>query len=256
MKIEQVNPADLIPADYNPRTISETQLIALKRSIERWGFVQPVILNEKTGRIVGGHQRVTAALELALPKVPVVRLSLDESGEKALNIALNKISGDWDKGQLVELIEELEQKGWQAIDLGFNDSELDALLAEINGEDLDDALNLYTKKLQIPIYEPNGEAPALDHLFDDNKTQDLIDEIRAADLPDDVAFFLERAAERHTVFDFGKVADYYAHAEPDVQALMERSALVIIDFDQAIENGFVSLSEKMKALVAKDHPDA
>ena len=122
MKIENLNPAELVPADYNPRTISETQLVALKRSIERWGFVQPVILNDKTGHIVGGHQRVAAAIELALPQVPVVRINIAEDAEKALNIALNKISGAWNKDQLAELIEELEGNGWQPLDMGFADS--------------------------------------------------------------------------------------------------------------------------------------
>ena len=73
MKISHVAPTDLIPADYNPRQISLHQLNALKSSITKFGFVEPVIVNTATDRIVGGHQRVLAAVELQLDKVPVGR---------------------------------------------------------------------------------------------------------------------------------------------------------------------------------------
>ena len=102
MKVHQMDPAALVPADYNPRKITDHQMSALKRSLERWGFVEPVVLNERTGRIVGGHQRVAAALELAMSEVPVIKVILDEDAEKALNIALNKISGEWDEVKLGE----------------------------------------------------------------------------------------------------------------------------------------------------------
>lgn len=135
LKIEHINPALLVPADYNPRQITDHQLEALKRSLNRWGFVQPVIINERTGKIVGGHQRVTAALELAFETVPVVRMTLDEAAEKALNIALNKISGQWDKDKLADLLTELDADGWDLPDLGFDDLELDDLIdAEDEGD--------------------------------------------------------------------------------------------------------------------------
>ncbi len=128
MEIHQLDPAGLIPADYNPRTIADHQMRALKNSLTRWGFIEPVILNEKTGRIVGGHQRVQAALELALPEVPVVKVELDETQEKALNIALNKISGDWDHDLLATLLRELQEEDFEMDDLGFDETELDELL--------------------------------------------------------------------------------------------------------------------------------
>ena len=121
MIIENLDPATLVPAEYNPRRIDEHQLAALKRSLSRWGFVQPVIINERTGNIVGGHQRVTAAMELAMETVPVVRVTLDEAAEKALNIALNKVSGEWEDDKLAELLDELGADGWDLLDLGFDD---------------------------------------------------------------------------------------------------------------------------------------
>ena len=126
--VHQMSPAELIPADYNPRRIERHQLAALKNSLTRWGFVEPVILNETTGRIVGGHQRVRAALELALETVPVVKVQLDETQEKALNIALNKISGEWDFDLLKGLLFELKDEEFELDDLGFDGDELEELL--------------------------------------------------------------------------------------------------------------------------------
>ena len=129
MIIENLDPATLVPAEYNPRRIDEHQLAALKRSLSRWGFVQPVIINERTGNIVGGHQRVTAAMELAMETVPVVRVTLDEAAEKALNIALNKVSGEWEDDKLAELLAGLEKEGQDLEDLGFGAGEIDRIMA-------------------------------------------------------------------------------------------------------------------------------
>jgi DNA modification methylase len=128
VKIQHVDPAELTPADYNPRSISEHQAEALKRSLDRWGFVEPIVANKRTGRIVGGHQRLDGALALALPKVPVHWIDVDESSEKALNIALNKISGDWDEDLLGKLLADLERDGQDLEDLGFDADELQEII--------------------------------------------------------------------------------------------------------------------------------
>ena len=82
-------------------------------------------------------------------------------------------------------------------------------------------------------------------MYDTTKRDALLHEIENADLPDDVREFLRQAAGRHTVFNYAKIADYYAQASPQIQALMEQSALVIIDFDKAIENGFITLTKDL-----------
>ena len=133
MIIEKIAPAKLVGADYNPREIEPHQLEALKRSIDRWGFVEPVIVNKRTGLIVGGHQRTKAAIELAIEEVPVTYVDLDDDAEKALNIALNKIAGDWDEQKLSDLLADLEKSGQDLEDLGFDASELDDLLDELQG---------------------------------------------------------------------------------------------------------------------------
>ena len=109
--------------------------------------------------------------------------------------------------------------------------------------------NPYTTETTIPQYEPTGECPDLSALYDTSKTDDLITEIEASKLRPDEKGFLLRAAGRHTVFNYRKIAEYYAHASPEMQELMEKSALVIIDEEDAIRNGFVALSSKVSELM-------
>ena len=101
----------------------------------------------------------------------------------------------------------------------------------------------YTSKIEAPIYEPKNKKPHILELYDKTKTQRIIREIDQSNLPIDEKMFLIDAARRHTVFNYEKIADYYAHSSPDMQNLMERSALVIIDFEKAIELGYVQLSK-------------
>ena len=103
----------------------------------------------------------------------------------------------------------------------------------------------YTGKIESPIYEPSHKKPQLLELFDNTKTLELINEIELSNLPDSEREFMKIAAQRHTIINFQRVADYYAQSSELVQGLMENSALVIIDFDRAIELGYVKLSEEI-----------
>lgn len=104
----------------------------------------------------------------------------------------------------------------------------------------------YSSKIEAPIYEPKNQQPHILELCDKSKTHRLIREIEASSLPYDEKNFLIDAARRHNVFNYEKIADYYAHATPEMQQLMERSALVIIDFEKAIENGYVKLCDEIR----------
>jgi len=106
----------------------------------------------------------------------------------------------------------------------------------------------YTTKIEAPIYTPKGDKPPITDLTDRVKAEELCVEIVAAKLPKDVAAFLTASAQRHVVFNFRNIAEFYCHASPEVQHLMERSGLVIIDFDKAIQNGFVHMTERLGAL--------
>ncbi|OJG57088.1 hypothetical protein RV08_GL002243 [Enterococcus mundtii] len=128
MKLE-----DLKPADYNPRVKLEPgmdEYEKLKQSILEFGFVDPPIFNKRTGNLVGGHQRVAVAKDLGLCEeieVSVVYLSLEK--EKALNVALNKISGQWDEEKLASLLQTLNND--EILLTGFDENEVSELLNEI-----------------------------------------------------------------------------------------------------------------------------
>ena len=130
MQVKMIETQKLVSmvAPYNPRSISDHDLSALGRSMLTFGVVEPVVVNKRTGRIVGGHQRVKAAIGAGIAELPVVHVDLDETKEKALNIALNRISGEFDVGKLSELLKELNVAGVDLDLTGFDQSELDDLL--------------------------------------------------------------------------------------------------------------------------------
>ncbi len=104
----------------------------------------------------------------------------------------------------------------------------------------------YTHKITSPVYEPKNEKPDLSTLTDSGRTDELLAKIEASNVSPDEKEFLRQAAARHTVFDYAKIADYYAHASKEMQELMEDSALVIIDFGKAIEKGYIRLSDEIR----------
>lgn len=106
--------------------------------------------------------------------------------------------------------------------------------------------NKYTSKISAPLYEPKNEKPHILELLDDSKAKRLINEIESSNISEEEKKFLIEAAKRHNIFNYEKIADYYAHATPEIQDFMERSALVIIDFEKAIQYGFVKLSDNIK----------
>lgn len=113
--------------------------------------------------------------------------------------------------------------------------------------------NKYSSKIETPIYEPKYKKPYLLELADNSKTKRLIREIKDSKLPDQEKDFLIEAAQRHTIFNYEKIADYYAHSNKEMQHFMERSALVIIDFQKAVEYGYVKLCKEIKNQYLEDY---
>lgn len=104
----------------------------------------------------------------------------------------------------------------------------------------------YSNKIEAPIYEPKNVKPHILELCDKSKTHRIIKEIESSNVSNEEKFFLIDAARRHNVFNYEKIADYYAHSSKEMQTLMERSGLVIIDFDKAIEYGYIKLCDEIK----------
>lgn len=158
MKLIKLSTATLIPADYNPRKDlkpGDPEYEKLKRSIEQFGYVEPVIWNKITGHVVGGHQRLKVLLDMGITEVDCVVIEMDEEKEKALNIALNKISGDWDKDKLALLISDLQGADFDVSLTGFEPAELDALFKDslkdgIHDDDFDVDSELQKPAVTMP----------------------------------------------------------------------------------------------------------
>lgn len=139
MEIRRMKLSDLRPADYNPRVElkpGEPEYEALKVSIETDGTVLPIIWNETTGRIVGGHQRLRLLTDMGVEETDVSVVRFDEIKEKQANVALNRIEGDWDEEKLHDLFAELDTN--EIFSTGFTEAELHSIYPEGDEEDASD----------------------------------------------------------------------------------------------------------------------
>jgi len=242
LRIEYLPVDALKPYERNARKHAEADVEAIMRSIEEFGFDDPIGIWGNDNVIVEGHGRLEAAKQLAMETVPVIRLDhLTDEQRRAYALAHNKTAelSMWD-----EALKKTELDNILNIDMtqfGFEN---------LSGED---EANPYTSTVKIPQYDVKGELVTLSDLYDRAKADELIRKIDEADgIEEDVKKFLRMAAERHVVFYYREIAEYYASASPDVQALMEDSALVIIDYNDAIADGYVRLSKRMRELAAEN----
>lgn len=198
-------------------------------------------LNESKYIIIGGNMRFLALTKLGFKFIPCIIFPEETSTETLKKYVILDNSGfgawdwnalknaDWDSNQLqswgVELPEDWDTDG--------------ADNQQQSGEES------YSRKVIAPTYEPSGKTPTFREMYDTTKRDALISDIEKADIPDEDKEFLREAARRHTVFNYEKIADYYAQAPAKIQDLMERSALVIIDFDKAIEGGYITMTKDL-----------
>jgi uncharacterized protein YecA (UPF0149 family) len=238
MKVEYMDPGELIPYAKNAKQHPQKQIDHIANSIKRFGWQQPIVI-DKNKVVIIGHGRLMAAKQLNLEKVPVVvDEDLSDEDVKALRLADNKLNeSEWISSLLDEELAELAIDGIDMSQFGFITDDIDGISS-----------NPYTGKVNIPQYEPSGEETSISDLVDTVKTDILIDEIESSSLPDDEKEFLKLAAQRHLAFNYKKVAEYYAQATPEMQELMEKSALVIIDYENAIANGYTRLNSDVKEM--------
>ncbi|MGG0756475.1 ParB N-terminal domain-containing protein [Brevibacillus laterosporus] len=130
LPIDKIN-----PVSYNPRVDlqpGDAEYEKLKRSIKDFGYVEPLVWNQRTGNLVGGHQRYKILVnEQGRREVEVSVVDLDEQKEKALNIAMNKISGDWDEEKLSQVLADLQDSDLDVTLTGFDEVDLKRMLDEI-----------------------------------------------------------------------------------------------------------------------------
>ena len=246
---------DLIPYARNARTHSDEQVAQIAASIREFGFNAPVLIDGHGG-IIAGHGRVMAARKLGLDSVPTIALPhLSDVQKRAYILADNKLAlnSGWDNEMLQLELEEIAADGLDISLAGFSDEEFEGLLAGDDGDgdgigerELDG--EKYTTKLEIPIYEIKGECPDVSEIFSLDKFNELLSDINNSSLNESQKRFLIFAAHRHIVFNYEKIAEFYAHQDANMKQLMEDSALVIIDYKKAVECAYVKMSDALIAL--------
>ena len=228
----EVDIDSIITNPINPRLIKENDFKKLVKSIKSFPEMlekRPIVVDESM-TVLGGNMRLKACKEAGLKKVWIdVAEGWNDKQKKEFIIKDNVGFGEWDWDILANDWEEQEISDWG----------LDVWQEEVEEE------NIYTRKIIAPTYEPKNKKPTIKEILNKEKTNQLIDKIKLSNLNDEEKDFLIECAFRHTVFDYSKIADYYAHSNKEVQQLMEESALVIIDFEKAIEQGYVKLTKKI-----------
>lgn len=250
LKIQYKPIQDLIPYARNSRTHNDAQVAQIAASIKEFGWTNPVLLDGTNG-IIAGHGRVLAAQKLGETEVPTIELShMDENQKRAYIIADNKLAlnAGWDNEMLALELADLKDAGYDLALTGFS-------MDEIQDLDPEETENTYTQKVDVPTYEPSGDKPDITELFDDSHAFNLIEKIKSSKLPQAEKDFLMLTAGRHVKLNFQLIADYYAHSDRVVQELMEDSALVIVDMDNAIANGWVNLSKKLDEIYDADNEE-
>lgn len=239
MEIIMKKVSELTPYDKNAKKHDERQIANVAQSISEMGWKQPIVI-DGNGVVIVGHCRLLAAKKLKQTEVPcVVADDLTHEQIKKYRILDNKLAeSPWDLDLLAEDADGLDFSGYD-LDLGL---EVQSGVGTANDD-------MYTSKISTPQYQVTDTKPEISALVDQTKTDALLMDIEGAQVPEEIKRFLQLAAYRHLVFDYHNIAEYYAHATQEVQELMERSALVIIDYNDAIAGGYVKLKSEIDQML-------
>lgn len=241
-EIVKLKLSEIIPYERNPRK-NDAAVDDLVESIRQVGYRAKIIVDENNV-ILAGHTILKALKKLGWKEAEVNRITdMTEEQKKKYRLLDNKVGekSEWD----FDLLDwELQDLDWEGYDFGFE--AVDDILRE------EPPKNKYTDAINIPQYEPTGDCPSISDMLDDTKYYELVEHINEADIPDDVKGFLLAAASRHFTFNYKNIANYYAHQPAETQRLMEESALVIIDVNDAIANGYAELNRIIDEMIEED----
>lgn len=147
MRIEKIALKNLVSPNYNPREISDVEMEKLKRSIKDFGYVDPIIVNDVDNNILGGNQRFEAMKQLGIQEAEVSFVHItDPNKAKALNLRLNKLSGEWDNAKLNDVIRELEINHFDLDITGFNSMDIAEIKLE-NDFEFDDDIDQFSNEI-------------------------------------------------------------------------------------------------------------
>ena len=149
----------LKPAAYNPRKKlkpGDKEYEKIKNSITEFGFADPLVVNADM-TIIGGHQRLTVAMELGYTEVPCAVVDIDKTREKALNIALNKITGAWDDSLLADLLKDIEDSNFDLGKTGFDPPEIETLFNKVHSKEVKEDDFDVESELKQPCFSKEGD---------------------------------------------------------------------------------------------------
>lgn len=251
---------DIDSVEAHPKNVRQGDIGAISESLKAHGQYRPIVVDKRTNRILAGNHTWKAAKALGWQQINAGFIETKDDDE-ALRILLadNRTTdlASYDDAGLAELLKHLEETPTGLDGTGFDGDALDELLADIDNENrLKDEFEKYTQTLKAPQYEIVGEKPQTNELADFTKYNQLVDQIKKLELDPETANFLVFAAARHIVFNYTKIAEFYPHQTAKTQKLMEASALVIIDANDAIANGYAVFASTMKELLNSELNEA
>ena len=227
--------------ERNYRIHNQKNKDLIKKSLEELGAGRSIVV-DKEGEIIGGNGVYEQAKNLNMPikmvetdgteLVVVKRVDLATADEKRKKLAIMDNSTS-----------DSSEFDFDALRLDFDISKLAELGVDVPEVKPD---TTYTTKINIPQYEVEEDDVDVSQLYDDTKQKMLLDAINRSDLSEEEKSFLMLATYRHVVFNYRNIAEFYAKASKECQQLMEQSALVIIDYDDALKNGYTTLSAKIQ----------
>lgn len=239
--MKKISLKDLTPDQRNYNKGTEFGMSLINKSLRAHGAGRSVLL-DKNNKLIAGNKTVENAADVGIDEVIVV----ETTGKQLVAVKRTDIDLDTEEGREMALAD----NATGAANLDWNQELLLADYSEkllqawgIDTNRFFDAASAYTRKVEVPIYEPKRDKPQLEELVNMEEFHKLKELIVNATIPENERAFLMMAASRFLAFRYDRIADYYAHSNKEIKELMERLALVIIDFGKAIEFGFFKLTQ-------------
>jgi DNA modification methylase len=231
----------LVPASYNPRKKlkpGDSEFEKIKNSITEFGYVDPVIVNRDL-TVIGGHQRISVLKTLGYTEIDCVVIDIDKTKEKALNVALNKISGEWNKELLADLIMDLQSLDYDISFTGFEPPEIEQLFNDVHSKEIKEDDFDVDKELAEPAFTKRGDVwllgrhrlvcgdstdPAVINLLMDGKKANLV----VTDPPYNVAYEAKAGTIQNDNMKDDEFYNFLLKAFTNIAEAMERDASIYV----------------------------
>lgn len=224
----------------NYRKHNDKNKSLIKKSLEECGAGRSIVIDNDE-EIIAGNGIYEQAKKLGI-KTKII----ETDGSELVVVKRTDLStGDKKRKQLAVMDNSTSDSSEFDLELLQTDFQINTLNdwgieLDIDNQEVD---TKYSRKIDLPIYEIKGEKPKISELFNTSKADKFIQEIENSNIDNELKKLLKTTATRLYEFNYSKIAEFYAHQNKEVQELMEKQALVLIDLNKAVENGYVELNE-------------